>query len=47
VLDLPAHGVGGNLLVAEWAYLLVVLLGWAMVVYLLFRWRERSWQWLR
>ena len=47
VLDLPAHGVGGNLLAAEWAYLLVVVLGSALVLYLLFRWRERSWQGLR
>ena len=47
VLDLPVHGGGAEVLGAEWLYLLVVLLGFLLALYMLFRQLEGRWLKLR
>jgi len=47
VLDMPVHKVGAVMIVGEWLYFLILLLAYALALYLGFRWAERRWLRLR
>jgi len=44
VLDMPARGLTGTFLAAEWLYVTMILLLYALAMYVLFRWAEVRWQ---